>query len=101
MFHNFFTDTLQQAGSRIAPTQQTFKFQLDKNEQSADVDHAFKQRVLERLMNTDWNRYPSADQRDIEVKVAEYCGLLPENIVLSAGSASIITTLLNHFALNN
>lgn len=101
MFHNFFTETLQQAGSRIAPTQQTFKFQLDKNEQSADVDHDFKQRVLERLMNTDWNRYPSADQRDIEVKVAEYCGLLPENIVLSAGSASIITTLLNHFALNN
>lgn len=101
MFHNFFADTLQQAGCRIAPTQQTFKFRLDKNEQSADVDHTFKQKVLERLMNTDWNRYPSADQRDIEVKVAEYCGLLPENIVLSPGSASIITTLLNHFALNN
>lgn len=101
MLHHFFADTLQQAGSRIAPTQQTVKFHLDKNEQSADVDAAFKHRVLERLMNTDWNRYPSADQRDIEVKVAEYCGLLPENIVLSAGSASIITTLLNHFALNN
>ncbi|HAD12480.1 MAG TPA: hypothetical protein DCF33_08580, partial [Saprospirales bacterium] len=52
------------------------------------------------LMAANWNRYPSADSQDIESLVANYCNLAPENIVLSPGSATLITTLLNYFALN-
>lgn len=100
MLQHFFADTLQTAANRIAPSKATARFQLDKNEHSDDVDTEFKKRVLENLLNTDWNRYPSADLHDLETKVADYCGLAPENIVLSAGSASIITTLLDYFALN-
>lgn len=100
MIHHFFADTLQKAAHRIAPGQHTTRFHLDKNEQSADVDFEFKKRVAEKLLDADWNRYPTADYRAIETKIAGYCGLAPENIVLSAGSASIITTLLNYFALN-
>lgn len=100
MIHHFFADTLQQAAHRIAPAQHTTRFHLDKNEQSADVEFEFKKRVAEKLLDADWNRYPSADYRAIETKIAGYCGLAPENIVLSAGSASIITALLNYFALN-
>ena len=51
-------------------------------------------------MHSDWHRYPSADLTDIEEKVAQYCGLQANNIVLGAGSASIITTLLNYLAIN-
>lgn len=73
---------------------------LDKNEQAEDVDFAVKMKLAQALMETDWNRYPSADLSDIEAKVANYCGLDQEHIVLGPGSASIITTLLNYFALN-
>ncbi len=100
MTNNFFPERLQKAESRIATSQKPASLLLDKNEQSEDVDMALKQRVMDRLLHADWNRYPCADHRDIEVKVAAYCGLEADNIVLSPGSASIITTLLDYFALN-
>lgn len=100
MLDNFFTDMLQKAESRVAASKHTVNLLLDKNEQADDLDFAFKKKVVEVLLNTNWNRYPAADNKEIETKVAEYCGLAPENIALSPGSASIITTLLNYFALN-
>ena len=96
----FFNDTLQKAESRIAPTKTSARLFLDKNEQSEDVDFVLKEKVLGGLLNADWNRYPTADLRDLEERVADYCGLEPEQIVLGPGSASFITTLLNYFALN-
>ncbi|MBI1226538.1 MAG: aminotransferase class I/II-fold pyridoxal phosphate-dependent enzyme [Bacteroidetes bacterium] len=101
MTNLFFSDTLRSTPSRINSAQCSSRLLLDKNEQSEDVASSIKQQVLETLMNTDWNRYPSADLKDIENAVANYCGLNPDNIVLSPGSANIITTLLNYFALNN
>lgn len=100
MVNNFFSTLLQQADSRIAPTKQSTRYLLDKNEQSDDIDISLKEKVLQRLMDANWNRYPASDYKDIEAKIANYCGLQAENIVLSAGSASIITTLLDYFALN-
>lgn len=100
MLYNFFTDMLQKAESRVAATKHTVSLLLDKNEQADDLDFAFKKKVVESLLHTNWNRYPAADNKEIEVKVAEYCGLEPQNIALGPGSASIITTLLNYFALN-
>ncbi len=100
MVDQFFTELLLRADSRIAPVKHSSRYLLDKNEQSDDVDIVLKEQVIDALLEANWNRYPAADYRDIEVKVAEYCGLEPENIVLSNGSASIITTLLNFFALN-
>lgn len=100
MIDNFFSAQLQKVESRIASTPTQARFQLDKNEQSHDVDRALKLEVLNQLLDANWNRYPNADHRDIEGKVAEYCGLAPEQIALGPGSASLITTLLNYFALN-
>lgn len=101
MANQFFSASLQQAGSRIAHTPKTSRFLLDKNEQSEDVPESLKNRVLESLLEEPWNRYPAANLSDIEEKVAGYCGLQAENIVLGAGSAGLITTLLNYFALNH
>lgn len=100
MINHFFNEILQNANTRIIPTRGSNKIVLDKNEQSTDVESSLKQRVLDSLMKANWNRYPAADYKDIETKIAEYCGLTPEHIVLSAGSASIITTLLDYFSLN-
>ncbi|MCB0706735.1 MAG: histidinol-phosphate aminotransferase family protein [Saprospiraceae bacterium] len=95
----FFNDHLLKSESRISPAKSTARLFLDKNEQSDDVDFLFKEKVLGSLMDANWNRYPAAENKDIEALVANYCGLEQEHIVLGPGSASIITTLLNYFAL--
>ncbi|MFN8366140.1 MAG: aminotransferase class I/II-fold pyridoxal phosphate-dependent enzyme [Candidatus Kapaibacterium sp.] len=96
----FFNQIVQSIGSRVYQSQQGNKFSLDKNEQPKDVELSLKVKIVESLLNANWNRYPSSDYKDIEANIAEYAGVSPENIVLSAGSASIITTLLDYFALN-
>lgn len=95
-----FNQNLVSIGQRIAATGNSYRIMLDKNEQSEDILLKYKVRVTEELMNLDWNRYPDADYSDIEANIASYCGLRPDNIVLASGSASIITTLLNYFAIN-
>lgn len=98
--NNFFHTKLLEASARTQKTADGTHFHLDKNEQSEDVDYKFKKKVVDALIEADWNRYPSADTSDIENMVATYCNLKKENIVLSPGSANLITTLLNYFALN-
>lgn len=100
MVDQFFNTQLQQAGCRIASSKQPARFLLDKNEQANDVDMDTKMEVLAHLLETDWNRYPCSNYADIEANIADYCGLRQDNIVLSSGSANMITTLLNYFALN-
>lgn len=100
MTTTFFNETVQTVQSRIAASKEVSKILLDKNEQANDVDYDVKLRVLDSLLQSDWNRYPSADYSNIEKKVADYCHLNAENIVLAGGSATIITSLLNYFALN-
>jgi histidinol-phosphate aminotransferase len=100
MTTQFFSSFLQDMPTRVLPTQRASHLFLDKNEQSEDVDFSIKMQIADSLSAADWNRYPSADNSDIEALVAGYCGLDPEHIVLGPGSASIIATLLNYFALN-
>ncbi|HLP95244.1 MAG TPA: histidinol-phosphate transaminase [Saprospiraceae bacterium] len=100
MTHHFFNDFLQNAPVRISANGTKAQVLLDKNEQSLDVDFLLKNKALNILMATNWNRYPDADLQDLESLVADYCGLDADNIVLSPGSASMITTLLNYFGLN-
>lgn len=100
MTDHFFNFLLQSVESRVAPVKNNTRYLLDKNEQSDDIDMELKKKVLESLLQANWNRYPVSDYIDIEAKIAAYCKLQAENIVLSAGSASIITTLLDFFALN-
>lgn len=101
MTNNFFSETLLKASGRIAQSATTAKILLDKNEQADDVDASVKMKMMESLLQTNWNRYPSADYSSIESKIANYCNLNPENILLGSGSANIITVLLNYFALQN
>lgn len=100
MTHHFFNDFLQNTPVRVSQNGTQAHLMLDKNEQASDVDFLLKNKALNALMAANWNRYPTADNQDIEAMVADYCGLAPENIVLSPGSATLITTLLNYFALN-
>lgn len=100
MTHHFFNDFLQNTPARVSGNAVQAQLLLDKNEQTCDVDFLLKNKALNALMAANWNRYPTAENQDIESLVANYCGLDSENIVLSPGSASLITTLLNYFGLN-
>ncbi len=100
MKNNFFNPALTGVSHRIVTTAKDYRLLLDKNEQSLDVPAVLKQKMLSALMETGLNRYPAASLTPLEKKVADYCGLHSENIALAPGSASIITTLLNYFAIN-
>lgn len=88
------------APARIKALQTNAQCRLDKNEQSLDVDNYWKDKAIDALKESNWNRYPNADLSDIETNVAHYCGLDASNVALSPGSASLITTLLNYLAIN-
>ncbi len=100
MTNNFFHDSLQQANARIAHQPTAAFCLLDKNEQSEDLSADLKSLALDALINTGWNRYPDNNLADIEKKVAHYCDVQADNIVLAPGSAAIISSLLNYFAIN-
>ncbi len=100
MKNNFFGPALAGVSHRIAATDTQYRLLLDKNEQTMDVPSIIKQKMLASMMETNLNRYPAASLRSLEEKVAGYCGLQAENIALAPGSAGIITTLLNYFAIN-
>lgn len=100
MKNHFFSPSLSAVSNRIASSEKNYRLLLDKNEQSLDVPAMLKQKMLGSIMESNLNRYPSANLRSLEEKVADYCGLQAENIALAPGSASIITTLLNYFAIN-
>lgn len=98
--NHFFNKELMAAPARIKILPSPAQYRLDKNEQSSDVDDHWKEMAIQALKEVNWNRYPNADLSDIENNVAQYCGLNPDQITLSPGSASLITTLLNYFAIN-
>lgn len=98
--NHFFSKELMAAPARIKVMNTSASCKLDKNEQSMDVEPYWKEKTTQALMDIDWNRYPSADLSDIEASVAHYCGLESDNIALSPGSASLITSLLNYLAIN-
>ena len=100
MKNHFFSPSLSAVSNRIASSEKNYRLLLDKNEQSLDVPAMLKQKMLGSIMESNLNRYPSANLRSLEERVADYCRLQAENIALAPGSASIITTLLNYFAIN-
>lgn len=100
MKNHFFGSALSGVSHRIATSEKKYRLLLDKNEQSLDVPAMIKQKMLASFMETNLNRYPSSNLAALEEKVADYCGLQAGQIALAPGSASIITTLLNYFAIN-
>lgn len=100
MIQEFFGTALSVAPRRIAQQHTPTRYLLDKNEQPEDVNQDMKHKVLQSMLQSNWNRYPAASYTDLEQKVGEYCGLAASQVALGPGSASIITTLLNYFAIN-
>ena len=95
-----FHQQLIQSSTRIAGTTKSYTHALDKNEHPDDIPVRFKEQLHEVLLKHSWNRYPAIHDRSIEEATARYCGLQADEITLGPGSAAILTTLLNYFAVN-
>ena len=68
---------------------------LNQNECPWDVPIELKVKICERLLKTDWNRYPVDDLVMLQKKIAKLHGLTPDQIVLANGSNVLIQALVN------
>ncbi len=74
------------------------KIKLDQNESPWDWPQAIKERIAQRLIKAEWNRYPDAMALDITKGLADYIGIRPDCILTSVGSNHLITILLEALA---
>jgi len=70
---------------------------LDQNESPWDWPLALKNKVLAKLLEKPWNRYPSAFADDLAAKLAASIGVAPSAILLGPGSNYLIGLALEVF----
>lgn len=68
---------------------------LNQNECPWDIPLDLKVRITERLIRTDWNRYPVDDLVTLQKRLADVYGVDFDQIVVSNGSNTIIQALIN------
>lgn len=95
----FFSNQLFDSGKRIAPSKTSAKISLNRNESAFELNMDFKKEILYRVQDTDWKNYPSPYYPDIEKLIASYLGVRKGQVVPAAGSANIITVMLNYAAI--
>ncbi|MGQ9618499.1 MAG: histidinol-phosphate transaminase [Candidatus Aminicenantia bacterium] len=70
---------------------------LNLNESSLDVPLWLKDRILARLKEIEWNRYPLDLNLKLLKKLADYTDHCPEGIILGNGSNELIQTIVSAF----
>ena len=70
---------------------------LDQNESPWDLPTAIKEKVVARLLERPWNRYPSPFSDDLADQIARHAGVTPGTVLLGPGSNYLIALLLSVF----
>jgi len=97
-----FPESLIKMKNRCLPSEVDEQFTcLDKNELPYEIERETKQKIIEQLNNTSWNRYPSAFYPELERQIADYAGVEKDNIVIGTGAAKLLEMLFNLFARKN
>ena len=94
--NSYLGDSLREAKGFAIHTPEV-SIKLDQNENPTDWPPAIKQKVMEELAQTSWNRYPSAYSDDLNALVATYAGVPSECCLLGTGSNYLLTVLINTF----
>jgi len=89
----YFRDEVLQTDLYHVPHREGIK--LNQNECPWDVPLEIKVRITERLIKTDWNRYPLEDLPNLQKKLAKYYNVEPDQLVLSNGANTIIQALVH------
>ncbi len=71
---------------------------LDQNESPWDLPQSLKEKVLKRLMQRPWNRYPSAFADELAQDLAAYAGVGAQNVLLGPGSNYLVSLALSVFS---
>lgn len=68
---------------------------LNQNESPWDLPIELKVAITEKLIKTDFNRYPLADPLVLKKKLAKHNNILTDQIILSPGSNVLIQAIIN------
>lgn len=88
--------TIRNAVKALAPyrfTPHAEPVKLDQNESPDDVPATLKARVVKRLADGAWNRYPDLTPTRLEARLAEHAGWDPDGVVVGNGSNTLIQAL--------
>ncbi|NLM04263.1 MAG: histidinol-phosphate transaminase [Clostridiales bacterium] len=69
---------------------------LDANENN-DLAHGFNEEIAEALLDLKINEYPDSDCWALRRQLADKLSLLPEELIIGAGSDQIISMIINAF----
>jgi histidinol-phosphate aminotransferase len=95
--HSFLCESLIEAKAYAIDTPDV-TIKLDQNESPWDWPEDLKQRVLEKLNASEWNRYPSAFAPRLCELVGEYLEVPAKNILLAPGSNYLCALVLSVFS---
>jgi histidinol-phosphate aminotransferase len=91
---NCIKDAVQRLPVYRVPQDQTV-IKLNQNESPFDIPMALKSRILERLREKAWNRYPVARNVSLLEALAAYTGHEVDGIVLGNGSNELIQAVFS------
>jgi histidinol-phosphate aminotransferase len=70
--------------------QDKYEVKLNQNESPYDVPEDLKEEIVEKFMNTDWNRYPSRTAAPLVAAISKYTNFPKEGIVAANASNEIL-----------
>jgi histidinol-phosphate aminotransferase len=70
--------------------QDKYEVKLNQNESPYDVPEDLKEEIVEKFMNTDWNRYPSRTADPLASAISKYTNFQREGIVAANASNEIL-----------
>lgn len=79
---------------------QNDRIKLNQNESPYDLPEVLKAKVLEKMNQAAWNRYPIPYATGLAAKIAAREGLGPENVLVSGGSNVLIQALVSATAIH-
>lgn len=70
---------------------------LDQNESPWDWPRPVKEKIVARLLDRPWNRYPTAFADELCAQVGSYAGVTAESVLLGPGSNYLVSLVLSVF----
>jgi histidinol-phosphate aminotransferase len=79
----------------LEPRQAEIK--LNQNESPFDVPREWKERVLARMLERPWNRYPDFESMELRRAIAAAWDLAPDNVLVGNGSNELLAATIGTF----
>jgi histidinol-phosphate aminotransferase len=90
---SYFSSSLTGACGYHIDTPPNVKIKLDQNETPWDWPEDLKQKVLDRVQNRAWQRYPSSFSSEVTNALAEATGV-PADCILTANGSNVLISIL-------